>query len=678
MTVLVLGALGCALLVLPGFALRTLTRRPPAPPLDELELAVATTVVAVAVVGVALVGFRQFSATRMAVPFMLLALVGIPRAARWTWPLLRRPQPYLVLALTAPWAWMAQRPGNPPAGLLHWYYWNLATALSKAHGVPSFVTEYGQQIRWLPDYLIFNIVSETYRGAAVVGTSAQQLAALRIPIALLGIIAVYGVARLWLRSVPAMTGTALIVATQLFGDKFNAYKPESFAIMIGLIAVRLCIVGLRRRETPLLLIAGVLVGINLGVHAIAAVVMAMLLASAVVAEVVVSRDTRRWRTIGALFLAGAIALGVTAGTGWALQGRALVISDAAQPARRADGRDPTLLFLARNSGQFGELHEKSLGDELSTNLQEPWRGFHLASVLGILLGVAVIAGIAVGLATGSRALRKAVITMFVFSVVLTLAAAYFGLSYDTYVPRHTGLFRFVQYAPLVAAILVAIAIEGIALRLEPVSDKRRTRYAQIAVASGLVLGAAAIGIVLTVQRFRNFQSVSPEASAVLDRLARQARPGDAILTNVGTRGTFEFWTGIEDPLEGRQALIEKPAFVAHATSVIEATHRFFTGTGSADLPDRLGINWIVVARQPSDLGASASWGTPPEGWTVPGFTAEPATGGLVVMHRPGVHPGREYVGEAEDRGLETLVVLIAAALALAVTWWLLAGRSRSA
>ncbi len=133
---------------------------------------------------------------------------------------------------------------------------------------------------------------------------------------------------------------------------------------------------------------------------------------------------------------------------------------------------------------------------------------------------------------------------------------------------------------------------------------------------------------------------------------------------------------MEDPLEARQALIESPTFVMHATALLEDTHRFFTGTGAGDLADRLGVNWIVVAPRPSDLGAGASYGSPPPGWTVPGFTAVPARDGFVILHRTTDTAGRRFTGPAEDRTAETLVVLagVAAIFAAAGLAWRLAGR----
>jgi hypothetical protein len=220
----------------------------PCYPIDELELAVGTTVIATTVVGAALIGFEAFTASRMAVPFAILGLIGIPRASVWAWPLLRRPAPYVLLALTTPWIWNALRDGYPPAGLFQWYYWDLGRALSQTHGIPSYVTEFGGHVRWLPDYLVFNIAAETYHGVARLGSNAEQLSAFRISLALLGIVAVYGTLRLWIRSWTALAGTALVVATLAFADKFNTFKPESYGIVLGLIVVRLGVRGVRRRD----------------------------------------------------------------------------------------------------------------------------------------------------------------------------------------------------------------------------------------------------------------------------------------------------------------------------------------------------------------------------------------------------------------------------------------------
>ncbi len=676
MTIVLLGALGVAVLVLPGFGVRSVLRRPRAGGIDELELAIGTTVIATTVLGAALIGLEEFTASRMAVPFAILGLAGIPRAVVWAWPLLRRPAPYVLLALTTPWAWNALRAGFPPAGLFQWYYWDIGRQLSQTHGIPSYVTEFGVHVRWLPDYLVFNILAETYHGIARLGSEADQLSAFRISLALLGIVTVYGVLRLWIRSWTALVGTALVVATVAFADKFNTFKPESYGIILGLVVVRLGVRGVRRRDPMLLLFAGTILGLTFGVHAIGAVIAGMLLAGAVAAELITVAEQRRRSTLLALLLAVVLALAVTAGTGWALQGRTLVISDASNPTRRADGRDPTFLFLERNAGHFGKVHAPELANELSDNLQTPWDGFDIASGWGVLLGIGIIGGIVIGLTTRRRGLQQGVIAIVVFGALLTAGVVYFAASYDTFVPRHTGLGRFVQYAPLLLAMLAAMAIEGITLRLESLTITTRHRLVAGMGVAVVVLSSLALGISLTLNRYRTQNELPSSGARVLDQLAARAKPGEAVLVNAGTRGIFEFWTGMEDPLEARQALIENPKFVAHATALLEDTDRFFRGTGAPDLADRLGVNWIVVTRRPSDLGAGASYGSPPARWTVPGFTAQHAPDGFVILHRTTATAGRRFTGPAQDRTAQTLLVLAGAAAIVAATAsaWRRAGR----
>jgi hypothetical protein len=113
----------------------------------------------------------------------------------------------------------------------------------------------------------------------------------------------------------------------------------------------------------------------------------------------------------------------------------------------------------------------------------------------------------------------------------------------------------------------AFAIEGIALRIESLTVVTRHRVLTAIGATVLVIGTLALGIAITVDRYRPQNQLPDSGARVLDTLAARARPGEIVLTNAGTRGLFEFWTGLEDPLEARQALIENPKFVARATAL---------------------------------------------------------------------------------------------------------------
>ena len=96
----------------------------------------------------------------------------------------------------------------------------------------------------------------------------------------------------------------------------------------------------------------------------------------------------------------------------------------------------------------------------------------------------------------------------------------------------------------------------------------------------------------------------PEAGlAALGALRSLARPDDIVLTNALTTGTVESFTGLEVPLEGRQPLIEDPAFLGEANALLLDTHAWFDRPTDRVLIDRLGVSWVLVVDRPDLLGA---------------------------------------------------------------------------
>ena len=408
----------------------------------------------------------------------MLGLLGIPRAIVLGRRALRMPAT-LVMALAAwPWWWSAARDGAPPSPLFQWYYWNLGHVLGTTNGIPSYVTEFGTHIRWLPDYLVFNAYSEAYRSLTILGTRTNAIVALRIPVAALAIVAIFAVLRLWIPPWASVLGALFVMQSAWFLDKFNAYKPESFGILIGLITVRLGIRALRQQTPAVFVLVGVLIGVNLAIHPIAATVAGMLLAGAVVGELVVTRELLVRRTLTTLGVTVLLVLVMSGAIGWALQGRVSVLGDAANPQRLADGTDPTLVLTARDAGQFGPVKEPSIGDEMSGYLEEPFPGLRLDSGVGVLLCLAIAGGLALAVVQGGTT-RKGVITLGTFTAFLTVGVLWFTLNYDTYVPRHTGLARFVQYAPLVIAFAAAIALAAYARRDRRAPVRIATRTAPV-------------------------------------------------------------------------------------------------------------------------------------------------------------------------------------------------------
>ncbi len=673
--------IGAALCVLPGLGIRAVLRIRQRRPMDELMIATAVSVITLGVVAGGLLAFRSFSGLTLALPLVILGLLGIPRAIVLGRRALRTPVT-LVLALASwPWWWSAARDGAPPAPLFQWYYWNLGRVLGTTNGIPSHVTEFGTHIRWLPDYLVFNAYSEAYRSLAVLGSRTNAIVALRVPVAALAIVAVFAVLRLWLPSWAAVLGTFFVIQSAWFLDKFNAYKPEAFGIIIGLIAIRLAVRALREHTPATFVLVGVLIGVNLTIHPIAATVGGMLLAGAIVGELVVTRELLVRRTITTIGVAVLLALVMSGAFGWALQGRVSVLGDAANPHRLADGTDPTLVLTERDAGRFGPVHEPSIGDEMSGYFEEPFPGRRLDTGFGALLCVVIAGGLVLAVAQGGLA-RKAVVTLGSFSLLLTVGVLWFTLNYDTFVPRHTGLARFVQYAPLVIAFGAAIALASYVRTIAalPVLAERSRR--RLAAGAGVVV-VAVVGVATVhtiTDAFSSQTALGGGATETLDYLREHVRPDDVILANTNTRGLLEFWTAGDDPLAARQAFLEAPDFVTLATRTLEDSHRFFTGTGAADLPDRLHVDWIVVSPTPAGIGGAIPLGATPPGWSVPGFHPVHQSPTAVVLRRDHPLAAGVATGHPVDHAgrfvVATLVTAVAVVGSLALLdpeslarWW---------
>jgi hypothetical protein len=665
--VLLAALVGTALLFLPGFGARDLLRRPRRPVLDETLSAVVATVFVVTPLGVLLVGTGSFSTFLLVVPLLVLSVVGLPRAISVAREALRIPLSAALGLFVLPWVWSALRTGAPPSYLFQWYYWDLARMLGRQGGVPSYVTEYGAHIRWLPDYLVFNLHSEAYRGITDLFGTVNAIVAWRIPMALLAVIAVFAMLRLWVPRWAAVVGVALVMQTTWALDKFNAYKPEAFGVIIGFICVRLAVGALRRKDPGTLVLVGVLLGVNLGIHAIAATVVGMLLAGALVGELLTTKDLRARRTYTLLFLTAVTALVVSFAMGWSVQGRVSVLGDAGNPQRNADGSDPTLIFLARDAGNFGPVAEPSLSDEMTGSVNQPRVDLHLTPGTTLALAILLVAGAGLALARGGNG-RRGVVSLLVFVALLVTGILYFTLRYDTYVPRHTGLSRFAQYTPLVVALAVTVALSAIVEAVNSRIPARDGRFRRRLVAiTGIVL---AVGLFISldnavVTTYDLQVNINTTAKRFLETVGDKVPAGETVLVNANSRGLLGFLYDLNDPLEARQALLESPKFVHHATVALEDMNKFFTGTGGSDLPDRMRANWLITTTVPSAIGSTIPVGTPPPDWSPPGWELVVKTPEASLWHRTKPLPAVTDVGPEQHETVKVLVALLLVGLVIA-------------
>jgi len=628
-----------AVWVLPGFApasLEALRRRRGAamgePPPAGLELARALVAgtIAVAIVGGSLLAFGWFSATRVGIVLLALAILGLPGFIGW-WRRAVAPawRTLTLVALGVPALWSGAEGGLQPSHAFQWYYWDLGTQLTDAGGVPSWILEFGQQVRWHPDYVFFSAGSEAYRWLTESVGETSAIVAWRAPVALLGLAMAYAVLRLWTGRFAALCGTAAVSATTFYLIKFNAYKPESLGLVIGLACVCLLVHGLRRRDSTLIVVAFVGIGVDFGIHGIAAAVCSALGLGAVVAEWTQRRREARawsWRPLVAGAVAGAVVL---VATGLSLQGRAVVATDAANP-RIEDGRDPTWTFLERHDANFAVSDPPSLGGRILDSVNVPWPSSLVRDWGWVPLLLILLAALAMAV-RGPPPLRLGGIAIGVWLAALLAAGAFFALAFDSFIPQHTGITRIGGYLYLLWGMAAALLIEPLTSRLRA----RTTRLAAAAVLAFVLAWSLPVGI----HAFSTRLELGSEGSAALAEVRDmgERQPGGAVLSNASTRGIVEFVTDLEQPIEGRQPVIEDPGFLDAANRVLARTQSYFLTLGEPGIERvrllrELDVRWLLVVSDPQLLGARDAFGDP--GTAIAAARREP--GLELEWQRPGI------------------------------------------
>ena len=592
-----------ALLILPGVRIADRLAGDARALVPRLILAFVSSQVIVAAIGLVLVALGLFSGLAVAFIAAVFALTGLPVAVRW----LRASRGELLTvgwatALALPWAVAVGWAGWSPSDTLQWYYAGLGTQLEAAGGIPTSIAEWGQAVRWLPDYLVFNVDSQGYLAWLWFLPRADALAAFRVPVTVLGVLLLFAVLRLWVGRPAAYLGAALIAGTIFYLAKFDAYKPEALGIVLGLAALWLVVRGVRSGRRTWVLLGGATLGVALSVHVIAATVMGLLVAAFAATEWLVARD-RRTERAGWLVRAALLGLLISVLMGVGLQGRAVAAGGALNPGT-ASGPDPTWTFFLRSTGDFTTPEPAPPARPLAGGVTSPWAGIRITSAFGWWLIPFGAIG-AVFLAwLGGRRVRGGLAGLAASGVLVGAGIAFFALAFETYVPRWTGLVRFGQYLPLLVGLGVTFAIAGYLRIWSWLAVVRTPRiFAVVAAIAGLVWLTP-----LALARYEAEARIPASGSAALEALRTMGSPGDVVLSNALTTGTIESFTGLEDPLEGRQPLIEDPAFLESANQLLLDVHDWFARPTDRALLDRLGVRWVLVVDDAGALGTDATVG----------------------------------------------------------------------
>ena len=600
-------ALFTVILVLPGFGAIALTSarrggtRRHEPLGLELARAASGSILLLAVLSYALVGFGWFSPERSLVGILPFALLGLPGAARFARRAVSCWRPGLLLATTlAPFVPVLTSDGYKPARGFNWYYWDLGRSMTAAGGVPSWVAEFGMQLRWHPDYLTFNILSETYRAAfSSLFDDAAAVDTFKFPLAALTLALLYATLRLWFTRWPATFGAALAMSTSLFTLKLGNGRPEIAGFVAGLAATVLVVQAMRRREPATLVFGVAVLAVATSIHGIGVIVPGALIATSAVMELWQTRAQDRRRLGIALVVAASFGVAIIVATGWALQGRASVVSDAANP-QTVEGTDPTFTYLRVSEGLFSPADPPD-GIDFTGAVRPPWRGVNFATRTWVVVSLGLVVGAALIAASGDSRAKRGLLVATGTGGILMAGVLYFGLSFDTFVPQRTGWSRFLQWAPLVWVLVAtagAAAVEG---AMPDDASPRRRRLVPLA-----AIAATGLAVVLLHAHFEGARFVDDEHESALEALRLHARPGDSTLTNATTSGILEFVSETEVPLEGRQPVIEPADVLLNATSRILDAREYLEGPHAADPPD--GTTLVLVTDRPGRLGAVGSFG----------------------------------------------------------------------
>jgi hypothetical protein len=487
-----------------------------------------------------------------------------------------------------------------PLGSTPWYYYGLARQVADAGTIPATSIEFSTTTSFLNDYHLFTtgtamLLVQHSSGPMAVLTTMTLLAVLLLGIGAMTLASALGAGRL-----AALVAVPLAVATGIGPIRLAAYRPEGFALGLGLLLAALSIDWLHRRDWRSLVAAALLAATLSQIHGIAALTSGVLIAVAAVVSLVRGQRKEQLRRAGIALLA---LLGAVVVVGLVFREASGTVH-AGGLVDRGGLADPTWEFFMAARDQPPSMPQGN-GDMVVDSIRDlySWSWWWFVPIL--LLAI-------IGLVRRHRdADARRIVAFSLLSLVgMAAIAAVFMFGWQGYVPRRTGGSRIVLEASLVVPPFIAIGLQCL---VRDMSEWRRRRVFSTESARAAVLLAAVsvFGVVSMseVSAYDNSQEPTRDELAVWESLPLTS--SDVVLANAYTEGFIPDVTPAQGLLDGR-APYTFGDLLDRANRLFRGAQAFFGDPAAHwDYIADNGVTWVVVGDPDTrSLSTGNVWETP--------------------------------------------------------------------
>jgi hypothetical protein len=487
-----------------------------------------------------------------------------------------------------------------PIGSTPWYYYGLARQVAEVGSIPATSIEFGTTTPFLNDYHLFTtgtamLLVQHPGGPMIVTTTVTLISVLLLGLGTVAVTSALGAGR-----VTALLAVPFAVAVGIGPIRLASYRPESFALGMGLLLVALAIDWLRDRDPRSLVAAGLLAATLSQVHGIVAVTAGVMIAGAAISSVVRGPRREQLRRAG-IALVALLAAVVVAGlvfreTSGSVHAGGLV--------DRGGFADPTWEFFQAARGEATSM-PPSNGALVRQSMRElyDWQLWWIGpAVLLACLGLWV---------RRRDASARLVVSFTLLSLLGLLAvASVFMVGWHGYVPRRTGASRIVLEASLLGPPFLAIGLGCLARaggvwrgrRVGGSSDVRRL----------VVLAALSIcGVVSLIKVADYYDGQAPTRAQLAVLRSVPMTSSDIVLANGYTEGFIPDVTGAQGLVDGR-APYTFDAQLHRANRLFRGAQAFFAApTRHWGFLAENDVSWVVVADPKAfSLGTGNVWQTP--------------------------------------------------------------------